>query len=405
MHFRWRTNPTVIAQYMNDADVPRQAEVTLKPNEVCVVLENGKIVGSVSQLHLQVNPEIGLFSKLFGKTNPVRSFLFAFTGPHSILVQVRGISENGDEINCLVTLKVEVTRETATRLIIFPAKGTMMVQAKDIADILSPVINSTALQHLRRLNADSMRTVQVNDDVMYAVKTALRGTLNEHGLAYRSGFITWSSTAAEQQLQHQHDLERLQFARDKESEQQGIELDHFVKTEQRKHEVNARMALVGVQAKEAAEMKLELERLKASGEFNVQQWRQQQELHDEQAESSRSNAIKDAETSVELANLEAERQNALASVQKDAENDKKNRAMEMFEQVQARKRERMQIKNEQEQQRLEQHTKASKSTIDVLEKIAANSDDPMVQMEALKQLAELRKADVTGQKDAYKSDD
>ena len=40
MHFRWRTNPTVIAHYMNDADVPRQAEVTLKPNEVCVVLEN-----------------------------------------------------------------------------------------------------------------------------------------------------------------------------------------------------------------------------------------------------------------------------------------------------------------------------------------------------------------------------
>ena len=52
---------------MNDADVPRQAEVTLKPNEVCVVVENGKIVGSVSQQHLQVNPEIGLFSKLFGK--------------------------------------------------------------------------------------------------------------------------------------------------------------------------------------------------------------------------------------------------------------------------------------------------------------------------------------------------
>ena len=405
MHFRWRTNPTVIAQYMNDADVPRQAEVTLKPNEVCVVLENGKIVGSVSQQHLQVNPEIGLFSKLFGKTNPVRSFMFAFTGPHSILVQVRGISESGDEINCLVTLKVEVTRETATRLITFPAKGTMMVQAKDIADILSPAVNSTALQHLRGLNADSMRTVQVNDDVMYAVKTALRGTLDEHGLTYRSGFITWSSTAAEQQLQHQHDLERLQFARDKESEQQAIELDHFVKTEQRKHEVNARMALVGVQAKEAAEMKLELERLKASGEFNLQQWQQQQDLHDKQAESVRSKAIKDAETSVELAKLEAERQKALASVEKDAENDKMTRAMEMFEQVQARKRDRMQMKNEQEQQRLEQHSKASQSTIDVLEKIAANSDDPMVQMEALKQLAELRKADVVGQKDAYKNDD
>ncbi len=405
MHFRWRTNPTVIAQYMNDADVPREAEVTLKPNEVCVVLENGKIVGSVSQQHLQVNPEIGLFSKLFGKTNPVRSFMFAFTGPHSILVQVRGISEGGDEINCLITLKIEVTRETATRLLTFPAKGTMMVQAKDIADILSPVVNSTALQHLHGLNADSMRTVQVNDDVMYAVKTALRGTLDEHGLTYRSGFVTWSSTAAEQQLQHQHDLERLQLSRNKESEQQAIELDHFIKTEQRKHEVNARMALVGVQAKEAAEMKLELQRLKASGEFNLQQWRQQQELDNEQAESARSKAIKDAETSVELAKLEAERQKALGSVEKDAENDKMARAMEMFEQVQERKRDRMQIKNEQEQQRLDKHTKASQSTIDVLEKIAANSEDPMVQMEALKQLAELRKADVAGQKDAYKNDD
>ena len=82
-----------------------------------------------------------------------------------------------------------------------------------------------------------------------------------------------------------------------------------------------------------------------------------------------------------------------------------NKAMEMFEQVQARKQDRMHLKNEQEQQRLEQHSKASQSTIDVLEKIAANSDDPLVQMEALKQLAELRKADVAGQKDAYNGTD
>ena len=75
MHFRWRTNPTVIAHYMNDADVPRQAEVTLKPNEVCVVLENGKIVGSVSQTHMEVSPQVGLFGKLFGKSNPVLSLI------------------------------------------------------------------------------------------------------------------------------------------------------------------------------------------------------------------------------------------------------------------------------------------------------------------------------------------
>ena len=404
MHFRWRTNPTVIAHYMNDADVPRQAEVTLKPNEVCVVLENGKIVGSVSQTHMEVSPQVGLFGTLFGKSNPVRSFIFAFTGPHAVLVQVRGLADNGDEINCLVTLKLEITRETAPRLISFPAKGTMTVQAGNIAALVSPAVSSAALQHLRGMDAASMRTVQANEDVMYAVKTALRATLDEHGMAFRSGFITWSTTAAEQQLQHQHDLERLQLSKDIESDKQAVELDHLIKSEQRKHEVNARMALVGVQAKEAAELKLELERIKGAGELDLQTWRQQQHLQDQQMDAARTEALKVAQADVELAKLEAERQKTLASVAHDAEDQKMNRAMNMFEQVQAKKQERMRLKNEQEQQRLEQHAKGSQSTIAVLEEIAASSDDPAVKLEALKQLAELRKADVAGQKDAYKDD-
>ena len=404
MHFRWRTNPTVIAHYMNDADVPRQAEVTLKPNEVCVVLENGKIVGSVSQTHMEVSPQVGLFGTLFGKSNPVRSFIFAFTGPHAVLVQVRGVADNGDEINCLITLKLEITRETAPRLISFPAKGTMTVQAGNIAALVSPAVSSAALQHLRGMDAASMRTVQANEDVMYAVKTALRATLDEHGMAFRSGFITWSTTAAEQQLQHQHDLERLQLSKDIESDKQAVELDHLIKSEQRKHEVNARMALVGVQAKEAAELKLELERIKGAGELDLQTWRQQQHLQDQQMDAARTEALKVAQADVELAKLEAERQNTLASVAHDAEDQKMNRAMNMFEQVQAKKQERMRLKNEQEQQRLEQHAKGSQSTIAVLEEIAASSDDPAVKLEALKQLAELRKADVAGQKDAYKDD-
>ena len=404
MHFRWRTNPTVIAHYMNDADVPRQAEVTLKPNEVCVVLENGKIVGSVSQTHMEVSPQVGLFGTLFGKSNPVRSFIFAFTGPHAVLVQVRGVADNGDEINCLITLKLEITRETAPRLISFPAKGTMTVQAGNIATLVSPAVSSAALQHLRGMDAASMRTVQANEDVMYAVKTALRATLDEHGMAFRSGFITWSTTAAEQQLQHQHDLERLQLSKDIESDKQAVELDHLIKSEQRKHEVNARMALVGVQAKEAAELKLELERIKGAGELDLQTWRQQQHLQDQQMDAARTEALKGAQADVELAKLEAERQKTLASVAHDAEDQKMNRAMNMFEQVQAKKQERMRLKNEQEQQRLEQHAKGSQSTIAVLEEIAASSDDPAVKLEALKQLAELRKADVAGQKDAYKDD-
>lgn len=404
MQFNWRTNPTVIAQYLKDADVPQQAEVTLKPNEVCVVLENGNVVGSVSQQHMEVSPQLGMFGVLLRKKNPVRSFMFAFTGPHAVLVHVKGLAENGDEINCLVTVKVEVTRETAPRLLGFPAKGKLVVQAADIADLLTPVVNAVALPHFRSMDASTMRGLEANEDVVFALKSGVRSTLDEHGLAFRGAFITWNSTAAEQQRQHQHELERLQLQHTIESDAKALELEHLLQAEQRKHEVNARMELVGLQAKEAADLKLELDRLIADGERNLQRWLQQHALAEQQAEAARNTAVKNAETEVELAKLDAERQRALGAVAEEAEANKLNRAMAMFEQVQARKRDRMALRHEQEQARLEHHASGSAAAIAVLEDIVASSDDPAVKLEALKQLAELRKTDVAGQKDAYKSD-
>ena len=401
MHFRWRDNPTVIAQYMNDRDVPRQAEVTLKPNEVCVVLENGKIVGSVSQTHMEVNPEVGLFGRIFGKSTPNRSFMFAFTGPHTIIVQIRGIGNNGDEINCLLTLKVAITRESATRLINFPAGGKMSVQASDIAELISGPTQTSALEILRAYSSQDMRTTNVSDDVLYAVKNAIKATLDQHGLQFRDGFLTWSRTAVEQQIQHQHDLERIKINKNLDSEKQEIELNHMIQTEQRKHEINARMALVGVQAQDSARMKMELDRLSMSGKYNLAKWQQDNDLNEAKDDATRNKAIKDAQTNLELAKLEAERQRILTSAETEKESKENEELMELFNQVQARKRERMKMKAEQEQARLQQHTVASQSTISTLEKIASSSTDPAVQMEALKQLAELRKADISGQKDAY----
>ena len=401
MHFRWRDNPTVIAQYMNDRDVPRQAEVTLKPNEVCVVLENGKIVGSVSQTHMEVNPEVGLFGRIFGKSTPTRSFMFAFTGPHTIIVQIRGIGNNGDEINCLLTLKVAITRESATRLINFPAGGIMIVQASDIAELISGPTQTSALEILRAYSSQDMRTTNVSDDVLYAVKNAIKSTLDQYGMQFRDGFLTWSRTAVEQQIQHQHDLERIKINKNLDSEKQEIELNHMIQTEQRKHEINARMALVGVQAQDSARMKMELDRLSMSSKYNLAKWQQDNDLNEAKDDATRNKAIKDAQTNLELAKLEAERQRILTSAETEKESKENEELMEMFNQVQARKRERMKMKAEQEQARLQQHTVASQSTISTLEKIASSSTDPAVQMEALKQLAELRKADISGQKDAY----
>ncbi len=404
MHFRWRTNPTVIAQYLNDDDIPRQAEVTLKPNEVCVVLEDGKIVGSVSQTHMEVNPKVGLFAKLFGRSNPVRSFLFAYTGPHPVMIQIQGVAENGDEINCLVTLKLEITRESAPRLITFPAKGNMAVQATDVAEVIMHLTQTCVLEVLRGKDANKMRTVETSEDVMFELRNRLRTLLDSHGMAFRGGYITWSTSAAEQQMKNQYVLQRIKIEHDFSSDKERIELDAHIASEQRKAELNARLALSNVHAEETAAMALEIERLGASGKFDLKKWEQEHSLNELKAEVARESSLKEAVHKNEIARLEVERQQIMAAPVLEIKDQKAKQAMEMFNQMQDKKRERMAMNQEKEKMRLEQHQQGSDKTISVLENIAANSTDPQVQLEALKQLAELRKTDVDAQKGAYKDD-
>ena len=403
----------MIAQYLNDVDVPRQAEVTLKPNEVCVVLEDGKIVGSVSQTHMEVNPKVGIFAKLFGRSNPVRSFLFAFTGPHPILIQVQGVAKNGDEINCLVTVKLEITRESAPRLITFPAKGTIEVQASDVASVIEHLTQTSVLEVLRSKDANSMRTVETTEDVMFELRNRLRTLLDGHGLAFRGGYITWSASAAEQQMKNGYVLQRVQMEHDFASDKERIELDAYVASEQRKAELNARLALSNVHANETAAMTLEMERLEASANFDLKKWEQEQSLADLKANATRKSTLKDAELKNELARLEVERQRIMAepvmeikekrAKQAREENAQKIQdAKDLFAEIQIGKQKRMALNQEKEKMRLEQHQQGSEKTISVLENIAANSTDPQVQLEALKQLAELRKTDVEAQKGAYK---
>ena len=203
MHFRWRENPTVIAQYMLAREVPIQSEVTLKPNEICVVLENGKVVGSVSQQHMEVNPQVGMIGRLFGKQNPQRSFMFCFTGPHQIMVQVKGQSNQGDEINCLVSMKVEITRESAPRLLTFPAKGVLSVHASDIAKELTSIVQSKTMSFLKEMNSEGMRTLEVDEDLCFHLKSELRSSFDEYGLLHRGIHVIWSTTVAEQKLQNE----------------------------------------------------------------------------------------------------------------------------------------------------------------------------------------------------------
>ena len=307
MHFRWRENPTVIARYMLASKVPIQAEVTLKPNEICVVLENGKVVGSVSQQHMEVNPQVGMIGKLFGKQNPQRSFMFCFTGPHQIMVQVRGHSNQGDEINCLVSMKVEITRESAPRLLTFPAKGVVSVHASDIAKELTSIVQSKTISFLKEMSSEGMRTIEVNEDLCFHLKSELRSSFDEYGLQHRGIHVIWNTTVAAQKLQNEKDLERIALSKEADSDRQELELNHLIQTEQRKHEINARLALVGVQAQHKAELEHELLKIENEGNLTFAQWVQNNKLAQAQNDANREEKLKDAQLDLEVSKLNSDK--------------------------------------------------------------------------------------------------
>ena len=153
-----------------------------------------------------------------------------------------------------------------------------------------------------------------------------------------------------------------------------------------------------------AEMENELLKLENEGNLNFAQWVQNNRLQQAQNEASREEVLKDAQLNVEVSRLNAEKERFERAAASEEKEDKKRRAMEMFEQVQAKKQERMRLDAEQEKQRLDQHAKASENTISVLEKIASTATDPAVQMEALKQLAELRKGSWNEELQKYEVD-
>jgi len=93
--FRWRTNPAIVAQYYTGDQLPNGVEVHLKPNEACAVIENGEVVGIATSTTMTINPELGTLSKLLKRSPPTRSFMFAFLGPHELLVPLNGLWADG----------------------------------------------------------------------------------------------------------------------------------------------------------------------------------------------------------------------------------------------------------------------------------------------------------------------
>ena len=150
------------------------------------------------------------------------------------------------------------------------------------------------------MSSEGMRTIEVNEDLCFHLKSELRSSFDEYGLQHRGIHVIWSTTVAEQKLQNEKDLERIALSKEADSDRQELELNHLIQTEQRKHEINARLALVGVQAQHKAELEHELLKIENEGNLTFAQWVQNNKLAQAQNDANREEKLKDAQLDLEV---------------------------------------------------------------------------------------------------------
>ena len=100
-----------------------------------------------------------------------------------------------------------------------------------------------------------------------------------------------------------------------------------------------------------------------------------------QHDARRAQEIAEAEHQVKMAQLGAQRQAEQAAPEQAKRDAKVAEATRLFDEVRARKRERMAMEAEREQARLDAVSAGSDKMIETLSRIAETSDDPQVAME------------------------
>ncbi len=444
--FKWRTNPNIIAQYVMDRNVPDGSIVTLKPNEACVILEEGRVIGVATQTEMEVNPKVGTLSRMFGKKNPSRSFLFTFLGPHEMLLKLEGRTTDGQDVKGIAFIRVNIDREAAPRLLQLPAKGKTTITIGDLSARLEmEASQKVASEVIATVDLETLRSdPDIGKDVEATLRISLRSSMDSLGLTMSSAWCSWNDTEAEKVASMRIDLENMVARNGVLDEMQATDAQRIINEKLRQIELQHSLQVAALSAEARSQMASELARMEAQKEVDQARWDtiRAQELRNlshaqEMAESSRNEQINIASHEMELLRLNLERQamtsdqehaqkmreqemqNQQMLFEKDVEirgqerqveleeqqkDAKAQRAMKMFDQVQERKAKRMQLDAEREQQRLGVQSGISDKMTDTLAQIAASSEDSSVAMEALKQLAELRKQDVQASSDAYIDD-
>ncbi|MAO70280.1 MAG: hypothetical protein CL983_04280 [Euryarchaeota archaeon] len=413
-NFRWRNNPGVIAQYFLDRHIKHGENVVLKPNEACVVVENGNVIGISTQTKMEVNPKAGILSKVFGQGQPNRAFLFVLLGPHDLLILVSGRTADGHDLSGMISLKVEFNTQDTPLLLQFPAKGESTIGVDNLVEAISSEINALVnAEVIGPHTLEQIRTdAELQDDLKASIRANLSKTLKSYGLQFINCYANWNQTEFENLISMQNEVDNLRKHKAILDEQAQIEMEATLSKRKREldllHHIHVQDITVEAQrniAAEIAEINAQKDLENSRWEALKSQRQNDLALQHELEEADMQFALKASRHQIEIARNDAEitqiKHQQDLSMRRDnlilenkVEDEKAKRAMSMFEQVQENKRKRMELQSD---LNIERQTQSDNLQAEMMRLAAENNAlDSNVMQEFLKQQTEQKLADGSG---------
>ena len=328
--YRWRTDPDQIARFVHDKDLPRNAPILLRPNEVCVVLENGRIAGIVTQQVMHANPTTSMLRRMFGGKRH-RSYLFAFLGPYTVNLPFVSKSNDHQTVRGNATVRLSATREQIARIIQLPANGMMEIRVQDLQAMLLGEAQAYMARTIQKYSNDKLVQEAANEDANIGLSLALRRTVESFGMSIDHAFIAWKqSDKVRLEAEREHATNMAEHA-SIQAQREQIVFDAQLATQQRRADFTARSQMAGKAATERAKAEPRIAQIKAEGSISEAEWNNKHRTQSHAAEMARNKAKSKAEV------LDILRSKQLSLRERKQKHDM-SLAMALFETVQEKKR-------------------------------------------------------------------
>ena len=365
--YRWRDNPNILARLIdaNNLNTWKAQEVVLKPNEACAFIVDGRIGDILTEK--VVSNIAGGFNRfigdMMGVTAKDRRLLFAMTGPADISIPFSGNLPNGSKVNGFANIRVQLRSEDIPKLLNMFANSAPLLDRKRLAEVLHNELMMRVINpSLAECSDEAMlRQSAFQDKFEMRTEVELRPTLSTLGFTILKAFITSNQTDNEKITQLQSELAAA-------TNTEGAHAEALME----------RIAIREAATLRRIECEVNIAKAEAAGKVSV-------ELQSELKELRKQEAHWEAEL---------KRDEGRANLRMKESSHKTEQAMALFEQVQAKKRERVAQQMEHQNQRMDKQNDLQMKMMEM----AANNDalTPEVMQEFLRQQTAQKAVDGPG---------